>query len=633
MNLVNHLQNIKNDSNYSYKYVISEIGINHNGDFETAKKLIDASYEAGADAVKFQLRDLDEIYTKEILDDPNSAEWNFEYLIPILKDVSLTIGELKSLKTHAKRLGLDFIITPFDIKSAYNCAKEIGVDGFKIGSMDMVNYDLIFECSTYSLPMIISTGMWTEKEIQDAANKFDSIDIEYFLLLANSTYPTPYESINLNFLHKLKEIHSLIGYSGHERGTFIPVAAAALGAQIIEKHITFDRTQEGPDHKASMLPDEFKEMVKHLRYLELSLGSEKVVNNAEKLAKQTFARAAYAKRDLEVGDLLDITDVYFKAPGKGILRHEISDYVGKKLTYPVQKDRYLTKHVFETVVPISEWNMPKFTQNWGVKCRFHDFDEYSQLNSPVVEFHMSQSDLDIEFDRGSDKTQLIVHGPEIFDKKLVDLCSTDSKHVDQSIELIQRSIDRTLQLAKRFVGRPKFVIHLGGMTLDSTIVDPYDEMMDRAIDNFKRLKFNPSDIEVIPENLPPRPWYFGGQWFQYGFMRAEDMIRFLDYHDLKMTLDVCHAALHCNHDNISLDEYVKKVLDYTSHFHISDAIGIDGEGVQIGEGTMDFDSMMNVIKDKKDDFSWVTEIWSGHINHGAGCRYSMHSLAKYNNIL
>jgi sialic acid synthase SpsE/sugar phosphate isomerase/epimerase len=632
MDLNSHLHNIKNISNYNYKYVISEIGVNHNGDFDTAKRLVDASAAAGVDAVKFQLRYLDEIYTQGILDDPNSAEWNFEYLIPILESTHLSVGELKSLKTHAKRQGLDFIITPFDITSAKMCAKEIGVDAIKIGSMDMVNYDLILECSNYDLPMIISTGMWTEEEIREAVNRFNSIDIEYFLLLANSTYPTPFEAINLKFLDTLKEIHPLVGYSGHERGTFIPIAAAALGAHVIEKHITFDREQAGPDHKASMYPFEFTEMVTNLRNLEKSLGDKKVVNNAERLAKQTFVRAAYAKRDLEVGDVLEMKDLDFKAPGKGILRHEISKYIGEKLTYPVKEGEYLSKHVFEKVVPISEWSIPKFQKDWGVKCRFHDFEEYDQLNAPVIEFHMSQKDLDVDFKGGSEHTRLIAHCPEIFDRKLVDLCSDDDNHVKESLNIIQRSIDKTIEMGKRFVGKPKFVVHLGGMLLQEAS-DPYDRMMDRAIENFKQLDFDPKEIEIMPENLPPRPWYLGGQWFQYGFMRAEDMLWFCDHFDLTMTLDVCHAALYCNHEKINLDDYVSEVLRITSHIHISDATGIDGEGVQIGEGDMNFEILMNVISKKKDDYSWVTEIWSGHVNHGAGCRYAMHSLGKFNHII
>ena len=178
------------------------------------------------------------------------------------------------------------------------------------------------------------------------------------------------------------------------------------------------------------------------------------------------------------------------------------------------------------------------------------------------------------------------------------------------------------------------MVHLGGMSLQHVVGEENTQlMMERAVDNFKKLKFNRDDIDILPENLPPRPWYLGGQWFQYGFMHSQDMINFCDHFDLMMTYDICHAALHCNHSNISLDEYTSEILSHVSHFHISDATGIDGEGVQINEGEVNFDSFFNVLAEDKKDFSWVTEIWSGHVNHGAGCRHSMHRLARYNKII
>ncbi|MHA2217307.1 MAG: N-acetylneuraminate synthase family protein [Candidatus Hodarchaeales archaeon] len=635
MKLKQHIKNIKSNPNYRYTYVISEIGVNHNGSLQEALKLIDASYEAGVDAVKFQKRDLDSLYTKSILNDPNSAEWTFEYLIPILKETELSEDNYKIIKKKCDELDIELIITPFDNKSAAFCNK-LGISAFKIGSADMTNYNLIEQCFGYDLPLIISTGMWTEDEIRKAVLQYETFgDNDFFMLLANSTYPTPYESINLEFLLTLKKIHTLCGYSGHERGTFIPIAAASLGARIVEKHITFDRNQTGPDHKASMLPNEFKDMVYGLRCLDKSLGKEKVVNQAEKLAKEAFAKSAYVKYDLMPGHILCEEDVYFKSPGKGLYRHQIKEFYGKEIKAKVEKNNFLTKSHFEKVVLVKDWKIPNFTKSWGVKCRFHDFEEYKTLESPVVEFHCSQKDLDIDFIGKSKTSQLVIHAPEIFDRKLVDICSDDPDIVKGSIEILQKSIDKTLQISKNFPNKkPKFVVHLGGMSLDHVINEGNTAlMMERAVDNFKKLKFNSSDIDILPENLPPRPWYLGGQWFQYGFMHADDMINFCNHFGFNMTYDVCHAALHCSHSNISLEHYTQKVLPLVSHFHLSDAIGIDGEGVQVGEGEINFDSLMKEIGRTKKHFSWVTEIWSGHVNHGAGCRKSMHGLKKYNRII
>ena len=636
MNIIEHLDKVKESERYRYSYVVAEIGINHNGNLSEALKLIDASKNAGVDAVKFQKRSLENLYTQKILEDPNSAEWTFEYLIPILQETELSFDDYYIIKDRCDELGIDLIVTPFDLDSAQFCGDLLDIAAFKIGSADMVNYDLIEKCFSFGKPVIISTGMWTEAEIRTTVDKFRAFgDNDFVMLLANSTYPTPYESINLEFLPTLKTIHPLVGYSGHERGTFIPVAAAVLGASIIEKHITFDRTQTGPDHKASMLPSEFAEMVVHLRNLELARGTEKIVNQAEKLAKETFAKSAYAIETLEPGRVLTPADVYFMSPGKGIYSHQIQDFYGKELKCQVEKNSYITAPHFDDIVPVRDWTLPSFSKDWGVKCRFHDFEEYKVLKPPVIEFHCSQRDMDIDFRGVAKESQLVVHAPEIFDRKLVDLCSDDSEIVEGSIYLLQRAIDKTLELSKNFSSKkPKFVVHLGGMSLDHIVNEGNTSlMMEKAVDNFKKLRFNPADIEVLPENLPPRPWYLGGQWFQYGFMLAEDMINFCNYFNLKMTYDICHASLHCNHADISLNEYTNKILPWVSHFHLSDAVGIDGEGVQVGDGCIDFDSFFQELEGAEQDFSWVTEIWSGHVNHGAGCRKSMHNLSSYGHII
>lgn len=618
-------------------YVVSEIGINHNGCIETALSLIEASHSAGVDAVKFQKRNLSKIYTKKVLTDPNSAEWNIDYLIPVLEEVELSKEDYLKIKEKCESLSLDLIVTPFDNDSAKFC-NELNVSAFKIGSADMVNYELIELCHKFDKPLIISTGMWDEEEIKKSINFYNKNfkDMEFFMLLANSTYPTPYESINLKYLTKLARLHSLIGYSGHERGVFIPTAAQALGASIIEKHITFDRSQTGPDHKASMLPEEFKEMVLNIRNTSLALGKHKVVNQAEKLAKESFAKSAYAISDMKKGHVLRRKDIVFKSPGKGIHPHQLEEFIGKKIMSSIESGSCISDMHFEEIVKVSSWALPSYSKPWGVKCRFHDFEEYKALNSPVVEFHCSETDLNVNFNTYAKNTQLVMHAPEIFGRNLVDICSDDKFVIKESIDLLQKSIDKTLAISKYFNHKkPKFVVHLGGMSLDHVVKDRrYDLFLESAIENFKKLDFNSDDIDVIPENLPPRPWYLGGQWFQYGFMRSDDMISFCNHFNLKMTYDVCHAKLHCNHDSISLEEYTKKVMPLVSHLHLSDARGIDGEGHQIGEGDIDFDLLFNTIeKSKNNDYTWVTEIWSGHLNHGTGCRKSMHNLGKYNKII
>lgn len=613
-------------------YIIAEIGINHNGSLETALALIDAAYSAGVDAVKFQKRDLRSIYSSEVLDNSNDAEWSFEYLIPLLKEVELSEDEYKIIRKKCDTLEIDLIVTPFDEKSA-KFLYELGVSAFKIASADMTNIPLLSLCNSYNIPMIISTGMWSDSDIKSCSDIYKRDNFNYALLLAQSTYPAPYETLNLNYLNRLKEYSDVIGYSGHERGVFIPIAAVTLGCQIIEKHITFDKNQKGPDHKASMLPDEWKEMVSNIRMLEKSLGSVKEINQAEIQNKESFAKSAVPIRDLPVGHVLIKSDVVFKAPGKGIFSHEINNYFGKVLKNSVKQDHYINQTDFLDTVKIADWDKFNFSKKWGAKCRFYDYDEYKVLNSPCVEFHCSQTDLDIDFRPELSESELIMHAPEIFDRQLVDICSEDKNIVTNSLDILQRSIDKTVEISKYFPkAKPKLVMHLGGMFLNKRELSDTKELTQIAIKNFKRLKYDPEKIDILPENLPPRPWYLGGEWFQHGFMLVDDMKSFCSEFGLGITYDICHASLYCNEFDIDLVEYTKEIMPLVKHIHISDAYGNNGEGVQIGEGSIDFEKVLKEVQPYS--FTWVPEIWSGHLHQGAGTYVCMKILnQKYNKEL
>lgn len=613
-------------------YIIAEIGVNHNGSLETALKLIDAANDSGVDAVKFQKRDLRSIYSSEVLDNSNDAEWSFEYLIPLLKEVELTEEEYKTIRNRCDELQIDLIVTPFDENSA-EFLNNLGVSAFKIASADMTNIPLLELCNSYNIPMIISTGMWSDDDIKSCSEIYKKNNFTYALLLAQSTYPAPYETLNLNYIHQLKKYSDIVGYSGHERGTFIPISAVTIGCSIVEKHITFDKNQKGPDHKASMLPEEWKEMVNNIRMLEKALGDKKEINQAEIQNKEAFAKSAVPIRDLPVGHVLIKSDVVFRAPGKGIFPHEINEYFGKVIKNEVKKDHYINKTDFEDIIKISEWNKFDFSKKWGAKCRFYDYDEYKVLNSPCIEFHCSQTDLDIDFRPEVSDSELIMHAPEIFDRQLVDICSDDNKIVNDSLAILQRSIDKTLEVAKYFPkAKPKLVMHLGGMFLNKRELSDTKRLTQIAIDNFKKLKYDPDKIDILPENLPPRPWYLGGEWFQHGFMLVEDMKMFCNEFNLGITYDICHASLYCNEFGIDLADYTKEIMPLVKHIHISDAYGNNGEGVQIGEGHIDFPKVLSEVKEY--EFTWVPEIWSGHLHQGAGTYKCMNILnEKFNKEL
>lgn len=609
-------------------YVIAEVGINHNGSLEEALFLMREAAAAGADAVKFQKRTLSEIYVASLLNDPNSAEWSFQYLIPQLQALELSNEDFHVLREEARQLGVDFIVTPFDQVSA-DFVAGLDLDAVKFSSADLTNWPLISHAlGKIKCPAIFSTGMWDDAVIRKSA-KFiaDNFSQRFAMLLCQSTYPAPPEALNLRYLNTLSTLAPMVGYSGHERGVDASVIAHTLGATIIEKHITRDASQLGPDHKASLTSAEFAALVQQLKLARVMLGeNKKVITQAELLNKEVFAKSLVVKHDMDVGDILTLTDIKFMSPGKGITPDRLEDALGKPLMRAKKADDYVTDQDFERTLSVSEWQGFKFGKEWGVKCRFHDFHTYKVLETPVVEFHCSDLDVTSDVIVGSTKSALIMHAPEIIGRDLFDMCSDNREIVSKSVDILEKTIVRTRDMAPGFKPgvKPKIVLHVGGMSLgdgdyDCATLTAKAEHVLRDVDV--------SGVDLLPENLPPRPWYLGGQWHQWGFMRPQDMADFCKSLSLGMTFDICHAQLYCKYAGISLVDYAKIVLPYVRHVHISDAHGIDGEGVQIGEGELDFDALFRHLE--KRQFSWVPEIWSGHVNHGAGTHHALCCLEKY----
>lgn len=607
-------------------YYIAEIGVNHNGSIEQALTLMQQAKESGVDAVKFQKRDLDSLYTPEVLDDPNSQEWSFQYLIPQLRELELSHEDFVKLRAAAKDLDLDFIVTPFDHVSLQFCL-ELGVDAFKMASADLVYWPLMEAIAKTGKPFILSTGMWDKDTITRCVNHVKQFSTNFVVLHCQSTYPAPDDNLNLNFLNTLKDIWPNVGYSSHDRGTLPCLLAFTQGASIIEKHITADTAQLGPDHKASATPAEFKEMIDSIERAKVILGnSEKVVNQAETLNKELFAKSAYLIVDKSKGDTISLNDVQFLSPGKGLFSSDLENYIGKPLQIEKKIGELLTKEDFGERLTIDNWPRFEFNREWGVKCRFHDFNDYDKVDSKFVEFHCSDKDLDFNGDIGNSNKKLVIHAPEILDKDLLDLCSANTAIQDKSIDAIRETIKLTKKVHTKFSqsSKPKIVVHLGGMSLNE-MTPNLKTMMTQAERFLKTLDL--SEVELMPENLPPRPWYLGGQWYQYAFCTAEDMLQFCRSMGLGMTLDICHAQLWCKYAGHSLLDYVETVMPVVSHVHLSDALGIDGEGLQFGEGEIDFDVLMRKLEKKT--FSWVPEIWSGHCHGGIGNYHALCHLKKY----
>ena len=503
-------------------FIIAEAGVNHNGSVQMALQLVDLAVTAGADAVKFQKRELKSLYPPALLEDPNSAEWAFQYMLPILKQTELSDDDFHTIKAHCDERGIRFMCTPWD-EASLDFLEPLGLDAYKVASADIVNLPLLERLAATGKPLILSTGMATLREIERTVHFLKERDASFALLHCVSTYPAPFESLNLHFIETLKQFGVPVGYSGHERGIAIPVVAVALGACIVEKHITLDRSLPGPDHAASLEPAGIERLIRDIRHTEQALGSpEKHLSAMEMLNRHVLRKSLVATRDLPSGTVITRDMVKVKGPGKGLSPQRIDELLGARLERDVKTEEYFSEGDLRNGVGATI-DRSLLHRVWGLKARFHDLPQVLALNPQLVELHFSEADVDYPFTPPPTPypQRLFVHAPEFANSRLLDMCSPDDAVHEQAVCLLQRTVDKAVELAPHFQGPVAVVIHVGGMSMDEPIKDTA-RLLRRAAEGFR--KIDAKGLILLPENLPPRPWYLGGQWIQNVWTRADDMI-------------------------------------------------------------------------------------------------------------
>ncbi|MBP0726733.1 N-acetylneuraminate synthase [Bacillus sp. RG28] len=352
-------------------YVIAEAGVNHNGSLELAKKLIEVARDAGADAVKFQTF----ITENEISMYAPKAEYQLENTddnesqFEMVKKLEFNKSQFEELIHHCKNCGIEFMSSPFDLESLDLLVNEFNLKTIKIPSGEITNPLLLLNTAIANCNIILSTGMSTLSEIETALailafgyiekripatiqecfdTYFQPTSLELLkekvaLLHCNTEYPTPYEDVNLNSIETIRNTFGLeVGYSDHTEGIVISQAAVAMGATIIEKHITLDKDLPGPDHKASLNPKELNELIKGIRIIEKSIGNgRKVPTSSEYKNIQIARKSLVAATEINKGDLLSWDNVTFKRPGTGISPMEIFKILGKRSNRAYEYDEVI----------------------------------------------------------------------------------------------------------------------------------------------------------------------------------------------------------------------------------------------------------------------------------------------------
>lgn len=345
--------------------IIVEAGVCHDGDIEKAKKLVDIAKECGADIVKFQTWLTEEL----CLPDTEKAEYQKEQTgegetqFDMIKKLELSYNEFKELKEYCDKKEIIFMSTPDEETSAKFLVNETKVPALKAGSGELTNLQYMKFLAAFNLPMLISTGMGTIEEVQAAKKVIDEENnSEVVFLHCTTDYPAKFEDCNINaMLTMKKELGTLVGYSDHTMGIYVPLVAAALGATVIEKHFTYDRLAEGPDHKASLSPDQLKEMIDEIRKLENLPKEERIIQTKKFMGEKLFnliagsfekkptereaknkpivQKSIVIRENIPAGTILEEKHLVMKrADSKGIPANKYAEIIGRKINKDLKKD-------------------------------------------------------------------------------------------------------------------------------------------------------------------------------------------------------------------------------------------------------------------------------------------------------
>jgi len=332
-------------------YIVAEVGPNHNGSIEMAIEMVRRISKIGVNAVKFQLSNPDNLYSLDSFKaDYQKKNDSSETAKEMSAKRQLSLDEHKILYNECRNNKVDYLCTAFDSESLIFLDRHLDLPYFKIASGEIFSIDMLGYMSNRDKPIILSTGMATFSEIETTINLLNRNGKKDIILLhCISNYPAPYRGVNLNVMNELKKRFQYpVGFSDHTIGNDCAIAAVALGACLIEKHVTVDKNLPGPDHKSSSTIGEFADLVKSIRNIEIAMGSsQKNISEQEKEIARAVRKSIVSIRVLEPGEIIKETDICFKRPGTGFLPIEKDMIIGKKLKVKVGKDRVITRNMIE----------------------------------------------------------------------------------------------------------------------------------------------------------------------------------------------------------------------------------------------------------------------------------------------
>jgi N-acetylneuraminate synthase len=365
-------------------------------------------------------------------------------------------------------------------------------------------------------------------------------------------------------------------------------------------------------------------MVQGIRQVEAALGSsgERRITQGEMMNRETLAKSVVAKVAIEPGQAITASMLDVKSPGNGLQPNRLRELVGRRCRRAMVPGALFFPSDLQDVAATPRHY--RFDRAWGIPVRYHDFRRLKQVtNLRLIEFHLSYKDMDLDpraFLDGPEDLALVMHSPELFaGDHVLDLCSADPAYREHSIAELQRVIDVTRAIKPwfRLSPRPCIVTNVGGFSADAHLPsEAVAELYGRLAESLARL--DAEGVEIIPQTMPPFPWHFGGQRYHNLFVAADEIAAFCARHSMRVCLDVSHSKLACNHHRWSFHEFLNTVGPYTAHLHMADASGVDGEGLQVGEGDVDWVAVSGTLDRVAPSATFIPEIWQGHKNEGEG---------------
>lgn len=597
--------------------VIAEIGINHQGSFEVAKELINAAVRSKVHAIKFQYRNLDNIYAlkNEIGDEIISEEIYKNYL---------SVNDIVDLTIFAHEQHLMVGISFFGVRDVGDFGDLIKIfDFFKIPSAEITNLVLVNRLMSLNKYLLISTGTADEATIRYIFPKIEGNN--WLPMHCISNYPTASYNSKIGYIQHLRDTWKKpVGYSSHDANWSINCAAVLLGAQVIERHITLNKKSAGLDHTSSSTPEEFELIVDFIRHKEIFLkgNGDRVPNQGELLNLQNLGRSFYATKNLSVGSKVLTDEFNYLSPKKGFGFELFMEFSDPVLVKDIKAGEVLTPFHLKNRGLLSDRSVDfANSKQIGLPIRLHDFIEINEFfHLQNYEFHLSYGEIDklTEISNFNKNAKYTIHLPDYCSANhLIDPFSKNLNLKDKSLDIIKKTLKFADKISK-ITGTQVGVV--GSFSIVNSNVEnfyfQYAELLSQ---------FNSDDVFLVMQWLPPIAWYFGGSIELNVLNKITDVNYLLD-NNIQIVMDTSHLFMGKNYFGFNELEIVENLKPQIKWFHISGASGIDGEGRSFA--TLNNDERNLIGKILKSEKTKIIEVWQGHLNNFYGFQEAIETLDR-----